>query len=143
MTKISFYLLPAAQNEARLRFACRLAEKAFREGHGVYLHTDSDAQQAELDEMMWQFKPQSFLPHELLPQQTTETGVLIGQGDPGLLHDVMINLAMDIPTFFSRFERVSEIVIEDDAMKAAKRENFRFYRERGYPSETHQISSLR
>ena len=55
----------------------------------------------------------------------------------------MINLAMDIPTFFSRFERVSEIVIEEDEIKTAKRENFRFYRERGYPSETHKIATLR
>ena len=143
MTKVSFYLLPAAQHEARLRFACRLAEKAFREGHGVYLHTESDSQRAELDELMWQFRPQSFLPHELSAQDTSETGVFIGQGDPGPHHDVMINLAMDIPTFFSRFERVSEIVIEEDEIKTAKRENFRFYRERGYPSETHKIATLR
>ena len=72
-----------------------------------------------------------------------EAPVAIGYGsDPGPYHDVLVNLALDIPNFFSRFERVTEIVTEDEAIREAKRENFRFYRDRGYPSENHRIERL-
>ena len=144
MTKVSFYLLPAIQQQARLRFACRLAEKAYREGHDVYLHTESTKQQLQLDELLWHFRAQSFVPHDIGAADSGGAAVCIGCGaDPGPHHDVMINLALDIPAFFSRFHRVSEIVTEDDEIKSAKRDSFRFYRERGYPSETHRIPTLR
>jgi DNA polymerase III subunit chi len=51
---------------------------------------------------------------------------------------VLINLHETPPPFFSRFERLAEIVSEDGA--AAARERFRFYRERGYELRTHNMA---
>jgi len=44
-----------------------------------------------------------------------------------------------VPAWFSRFTRIAELVgaAEDD--KARGRERFRYYRERGYPLETHNL----
>ena len=42
MTKVDFYILPSADPSARLDFACKLTEKAWRMGHRIYLHC-SDA----------------------------------------------------------------------------------------------------
>ena len=44
-----------------------------------------------------------------------------------------MNLAGDIPPFFSRYERVIEIVTQDPATTEAGRDHYRFYRDRGYP----------
>ena len=53
---------------------------------------------------------------------------------------VLINLHDAAPPFFSRFERLAEIVGADEAGTAAARERFRFYRERGYELRTHNLS---
>ena len=52
--------------------------------------------------------------------------------------DVLINLSSEVPLFFSRFERVTEIIGLLD--KASGRERFRFYRDRGYPLKSHTIA---
>ena len=49
------------------------------------------------------------------------------------------NLNAEPPPFFSRFERLAEIVGKDDADVVAGRERFRFYRERGYELRTHNL----
>ena len=62
-TKIDFYILPSAATSARLDFACKLTEKAWRLGHRVYLHCSDAAQRQDLDERLWRFKGESFVPH--------------------------------------------------------------------------------
>ncbi len=142
MTRISFYVLASAGPDARERFACRVAEKAYRRGHDVYLHVASPQQAEALDDMMWTFRAASFLPHERVGSDAARTcRVVIGcEEEPGEHHDVLVNLALDIPDFFSRFERVTEIVTADPSTRDAKRECYRFYQQRGYPSEHHRVS---
>jgi DNA polymerase-3 subunit chi len=53
---------------------------------------------------------------------------------------VLINLASEVPEFFSRFERLIECVDHEESVKAAGRQRFRFYREHGYPLNTHNIA---
>ncbi|MBI6634216.1 DNA polymerase III subunit chi, partial [Pseudomonas paralactis] len=49
MTQVDFYILPSADPLARLDFACKLTEKAWRMGHRIYLHCSDAAQRDELD----------------------------------------------------------------------------------------------
>lgn len=112
-------------------------------GHRIYLHTASDAETRRLDELLWTFRDGSFVPH--LPvatpsdePQAEDTPVHVGSGEePGQHSDLLINLADEVPLFFSRFERVAEIVAAD--ARESARERFRFYRERGYSMETHTL----
>ena len=53
--------------------------------------------------------------------------------------DVLINLAGSVPSFFGRFERVAEIVDQSDAQKQVARERYRFYRDRGYALQSHNV----
>lgn len=66
--------------------------------------------------------------------------LLLGQAEPPISHhDVLINLGDDIPLYFSRFDRVLEIV--EAAQPEAGRARYQFYRERGYPLQTHKITA--
>jgi len=67
--------------------------------------------------------------------------VIIGQGEePDPEHrDLLINLSDQVPLFFSRFERVAEIVGGNEAARKQARERFRFYRDRGYPLNSHEL----
>jgi DNA polymerase-3 subunit chi len=55
--------------------------------------------------------------------------------------DVLIILTDERPTFYARFKRVIEIVDGDDQSKLNAREHYRFYRDCGYPLQTHTIDS--
>ena len=141
MTKVDFYLLPDNRDSREL-FACRLTEKAWRLGHRVYLLAPDQVSANELDELLWTFSQGSFVPHAVCRNESDvdRHPVLIGHGEPPPgLSDVLISLAADVPAWFSRFARVAEMVGANDNEKASARERFRFYRERGYPLETHNL----
>jgi len=55
------------------------------------------------------------------------------------IHDVLINLSQQTPDCFARFERFAELVNQDESIKQAGRERFKFYKSRGYPLNTHKI----
>lgn len=139
MTNIDFYVLSSDQTTARLQFACRLAYKAWLQNHQVYLHCTDEAEARHIDELLWSFRSDSFLPHALHTVQPSEMVVCGWTGDPTPHHDVLINLGNETPEFFSRFNRLAEILIEHEPILTPARERFRFYRKRGYPLKTHQI----
>lgn len=147
MTRVDFYVLDDQADAARERFACRLAEKAFRLKHTVYLHAASAAAAQRLDALLWTFNEGSFIPHvlaaaDLDPQLAAATPVQIGTGEePAFDAAVLVNLDGTVPGFFSRFERVAEIVGGDADQRNLARARFKFYRDRGYALETHQIGS--
>ena len=145
MTRVDFYLAQTGKRKQMLNTACRLAEKASRQGHHIFIHTDDETQAQQVDELLWTFRQTSFVPHSLaaagtVPSKTDK--VVIGHDhDPEFKHDVMINLSSSIPDFFSRFERVAEIVSGDENQRNEARERFKFYRDRGYELNTHNIKN--
>jgi DNA polymerase-3 subunit chi len=139
--RVDFYLLAEADAGARMRFACRLTEKAYHQNHRVHLHAASAPEAGELDELLWSFRHGSFVPHELTTDGTTSTSpVTIGHGPatppPA---DLLINLSDELPDFLDQFPRVAEVVDRSDMSLAAARKRFREYRNRGTEPVTHKI----
>lgn len=143
MTKVDFYILDDNQAASQWHFVCRLAEKAWQQGHKVYIHTENGGQSSQLDDLLWTFHDESFLPHSLDSSPDADSvNVHIGHSEEPLHHDdVLINMSSEVPMFFSRFKRVAEVVAGDEQAKQAGRERFRFYRDRGYPLQSHSIKT--
>ena len=145
MTQIDFYLLAGSDPQARERLACRLAEKIYKMDLRLYIHTAGPAHSQQLDELLWTFRAGSFVPHELDEAQAEgepQVAVRIGHHEEcAAAADVLINLAPQVPLFFSRFPRVAEIVDQDPERRRQGRERYRFYRDRGYPLKTHELPS--
>lgn len=140
MTRIDFYVLPDSSIEKQHIFACRLAQKASLQGHRVYMHTESAQQTEQLDALLWSFSPTSFVPHTSDKNDCANHPVYIHHsGDPQDIHDVLINLTPNTPDCFGRFERFAELVNQDEGIKQAGRERFKFYKSRGYPLHTHKL----
>ena len=141
MTRVEFYILDEDAGEDRYHLACRVAEKAWGTGHRVLIHTSSLQEARHMDALLWTFRDQSFVPHGLLGDADPEsTPVLIGHGtDAGGEDDGLINLSGSVAEFFSTFERVIEPVDADPGLRAASRERWRFYRDRGYPLKDQRI----
>lgn len=142
MTRIDFYVLQDSAPGNRFTLACRLIEKAWQKGHRVLICTQDEEQTRHMDRLLWTHRDQSFIPHALLGKSDSHLNpvLITDTDDADDEHDVLINLCQQIPPFFSRFERVIECVDKEETQRAASRERFRFYRDRGYPLDTHQIS---
>lgn len=139
MTQIDFYVLPDTTPRGRALFVCRLAEKVFHLGQRSFIHLASEREARELDELLWTFRDRSFLPHALAAA-ADDVPVVLGCGpEPAADCKLLINMTSAVPGFFSRFERVAEVVDADPQIRAQGRERFRFYKDRGYAVETHQL----
>lgn len=139
MTRVDFYVLETGTHDALFRFICRLTEKAWRQGNRIFMHCDDQATASKLDDLLWNFRDVSFLPHGFLVDEP-EAPIAIGvTNEPTTSFDLMINLAKSVPEFFSRFERVVETAGVNDQEKSLARERYRFYQKRGYALETHKI----
>lgn len=144
MTRVDFYILPENNIEARWQFGCRLVDKAFQTGSPIYIHVENREQATYLDNLLWVFRADSFLPHDMGQERVSvpPAPIHIGYGDqtpPTHHHEIFINLSHHLPTFFSGFERVAEIVSQDEETKAKSRERYAFYRDRGYPLQNHDM----
>jgi len=143
MTRVDFYLINDASDGRQDAAVCKLAHKAFRLGHRIYILTADHEHAQRLDRLLWIFSAGSFIPHALSSDSClADMPVLIGYDEPPAVHeDVLIQLAPQVPESFSRFRRVAEVVSGADELKALARERFRFYRDRGYALQTHNISA--
>jgi len=140
--RVDFYVLGSTDPRARLRFACRLTEKAYTLSNRTYAHVASAARARELDELLWTFRDGSFIPHAVEPADSTPPPVLIGHAsDTDAQGDLLINLAETIPTFFERFGRVAEVIDASEESRRSGRERFAFYRDNGYEPNTHKIAT--
>ena len=143
MTQVDFYLLPDDSAQHRVQFACRLADKAYRLGNRVFIHTELAEQCRQLDDLLWTFQQNSFVPHAIYQdaQNNPPPVLLAHNAEPDGSGQVLINLSAEVPLFFSRFERVAELVNQDADIRRQGRGRYTFYKERGYPLRTHEIKS--
>ncbi len=136
MTRIDFYQTSGDEHA----FACRLIDMVYRKGRQIYVHTSTEELARTLNEQLWTFKEDSFVPHSL-HSEAMDVPIKIGfDHEPEEHQDVLINLSGQIPHFFSRFDRVAEIVPVDQNSRKSARENYAYYKERGYVLNYHQIS---
>jgi DNA polymerase-3 subunit chi len=119
--------------------------KAYLSGHKVVLVCDDQAYGARLDEALWDNQPTDFLPHcsTHSPEAVDTPIILATPDDETPHHDVMINLARRTPLFFSRFERLIEVVSTEPDDVSAGRERWAFYRDRGYAMTHHDAAAKR
>jgi DNA polymerase III subunit chi len=139
--RVDFYILEDPSSSARLKLACKLAEKAYLASQSVLVwHTDP-AELKALDDMLWTFSDGSFVPHDTLTGGAApEAPVLLSSGvAPPANVDIIINLAADLPACLSRTRRVAEIIDGDDARRRAGRARFKAYRELGVQPASHNI----
>lgn len=142
MSKVDFYILPDDGELARQRFACRLAEKAYRLDHRVHIHVPDNGTLQKLDELLWTFRDGSFVPHEILSgnQSPASVPVTIGCEDVSRADcELLINLGRTIPASASSFPRVAEVVTSDEDSKKQSRQRFVDYRDHGHELDTHKL----
>ena len=138
MTRIDFHF----NAPDRLTYASRLVRKVFRTGQKIVVFGDPDTI-AELDRHLWTFSALDFIPHVLSSDPLADrTPVILCSEACETPHaDVLVNLSRETPAFFSRFERLVEVVTADEDDRSSARARWRFYRDRGYPLQSHDLAA--
>lgn len=141
MSRVDFYLLPQQQVDQTERWVCKLVEKAYKQGNKVCVQTQDGPQSQRLQNLLWTFRQGSFIPHcDPDNPQAVQTPVHIGPDMQNSPYDqVLINLS-DRPGDL-RFQRIAEVVGNDEQHRASARRNFRYYREQGLEPTHHQINN--
>jgi DNA polymerase-3 subunit chi len=132
MTRIDFHSNVAD----KIAYACRLVRKARAANCRAVIVGSDQEQLAALDTALWTFSEQDFLPHVMADDAlAAQTPIILATNDAPEFphHEVLINLTAETPAHFARFERMLEIVSAGTDDKAAGRERYRFYQQRGYP----------
>ena len=140
--QIDFYVLQGQSLGGRFKLACRIVEKAYRLGHRVYVRTGNEDDTSVLDDLLWTFSQNSFVPHQLSTENDSrESPVVIGEHPPAAEGtDVVISVADDPVSDFTAYPRIVEIVGCEDDEKESGRNRFRYYREHGVEPNTHRIA---
>jgi len=140
--RVDFYVSEAAGVDARLRVACRVAEKAYLAKQSVVVLFDDPALLPKFDDMLWTFGEFSFVPHDTVTTQgsSCEAPVALTTGPLPADHaDVLINLGSTVPPFFEKFARVAEFLDGRPEVRAAGRERFKVYRGKSLEPQTHNV----
>lgn len=139
--RIDFYLLTDTEADAGWLYACRLLEKAWLKNHRVFVFCNDQQEAEKLDELLWTFKPDSFIPHHLQGEgPEPPPPIQIGYGEqPRGFNDILLNMAQQIPAFYNRFARIMEIVPAEEEARQTSREHFKFYKQQGIAVHTHPL----
>ena len=143
--QVDFYVRPEASLDALENFACRLVETVWQRGHRVFVLAASDAAARRLDDLLWTFRDESFVPHRRIgaegfpAAEPASEPVLVGT--PGAWNgeiEVLLNLTASVPGEAARTPRIAEVVPSGGSGRDAGRRRYREYRARGFELRTHR-----
>lgn len=122
MTQIDFYVLDTDDTAIWLMLIEQLAMRSIGGGKKVHIHTTNAARTDVLADMFGDLVG------------ANDSGLSIDHaGDPDGQQEELINLAPEVPHFFSRFERTLEVIYQQEPTRAIGRERYKYYQCRGYP----------
>jgi DNA polymerase-3 subunit chi len=138
--QIDFYVLKSPGLDVR-RLACKLALMAWERGHHISVLAETEAEAADLNELMWATPAERFLPHEIQAsagtrQAPVSIGLMAGLNEA----DVVINLGQQPVPEPGRYSRLLEIVPPQGPGLEASRDKFRYYRDQGITPKMHEIN---
>ena len=140
MTKISYYILNEDSIEARTRFAVKFVRQSYRKGLDVHCYVATESEAQNLDQLLWEDQD-SFIPHEIDRGVSTKAPVGISWQDPAERHGVLVNLGGALPPWFSQFDHLVEIVVQNSDVLKTTRANWKKLRFDGYPITQHDLRS--
>ncbi|MGN7613815.1 DNA polymerase III subunit chi [Magnetococcales bacterium HHB-1] len=133
---VRFYQLSKIPFEQAL---ARLLIKAYEQGLQICVVTSDVAQTNYLDEFLWRFPENGFLPHgQCRGQDTVRQPVLLGERriNPVNGATLLAVASFDVVENFDQFKLILDFVPADnmEALQSSRR-RFRFYKERGCTME--------
>ena len=141
MPTVDFYLIDAETEEAQMRFACRLLDKAYSQNNTVYVRILDQALANSMNDMLWTFRDISFVPHDLLTGVYSSISPIVIGMDEKITKkcDILFNLHPETTAAFCDYKRIVEIVYQEDSWQKLSRQHYKFYKNKGCSINTHDL----
>ena len=141
MPRADFYLIDKPRfREEPLLLVCELVRKAYAAELPTLVLARDTAQAEELDDLLWSFDPDEFLPHQIAgsDEGDGDTPILITTPEMDVpARPLLINLRDAAPA--GSFDRVLEVVPADPAARAPLRERWKHYQALGFDVTKHDM----
>lgn len=144
MTRVDFYIIKDSNPRDENFIACQLTEKAFKQDYIILILGHSHSQLQVLNEMLWTFKDNSFLPHQVLNSFDDVDSDLLNialssESANFPKANLLINLSGQVPNNANQFERIAEIVPAQSSDRNASRARYKQYKAQSFELNTHDI----
>ena len=134
MPRADFYLIDKPRfREEPLLLVCELVRKAYAAELPTLVLARDTAQAEALDDLLWSFDPDEYLPHQIAgsDEGDDDAPILIATPDMDVpARPLMLNLRNEAPA--GSFERVLEVVPADPAARDPLRERWKHYQSLGF-----------
>ncbi|QGG79697.1 hypothetical protein GH975_03580 [Litorivicinus lipolyticus] len=142
VTNVRFYICAEPEWLDAAKFSVRLGRMLRRKGHRLLYWTPDVDHQTQLNELMWAYPADGFLPHRI-DDNDPECGIDICAGtDWAGHHDVLINLTAQIPEPHARFAHLCEVVPGAATLLDNARDRWRHYNDRGHPLKRFETDNI-
>ncbi|VAW59352.1 hypothetical protein MNBD_GAMMA11-1963 [hydrothermal vent metagenome] len=159
MVSVNFYILPDDQISSLQQYACKIAEKNWLSGKRVLIQTDSEGASRQLDELLWNVRKDSFIPHGIatLEAPDRQQPILLSHQkvtDTDFQHIINlssrtsdINTQPDTTEPAAQNSPLNELVIDEllnqnEQRKQTGRLHYKIYRDLGYTLQHHTLESI-
>ena len=140
MSRVDFYILPDESRQSMQRFACRLAEKAYLQGHKVLIQTESAEEARQMDDLLWTLQDDNFIPHGIFNASSSDVQPVVIYHSNEKMDN--INLLINLSSLSMQdqsVERIAEILNQQTSRKQTGREHYKTYRNSGFDMHHHEI----
>ena len=139
--RAEFYLIAKPRfRDQPLLLVCELAKKASDAGMATLVLARDSAQAEQLDDLLWSFDPDAYVPHQIAGAEDDEEEATVLIAAPDLdvaLRPLVINLRD--AAVEGEFDRVLEVVPADESARAPSRERWKQYAARGLDVSKHDM----
>ena len=134
MPRADFYLIDKPRfREQPLLLVCELAKRGYAANLSILVLARDAAQAEALDDLMWSFDPDEYLPHQIagMDEGDDDTPILVATPQMDVpSRALLINLRDAAPA--GSFQRVLEVVPADPAARGPLRERWKHYQALGF-----------
>ena len=147
-TQVMFYILPQDNTSAdpfslANLHGCFQAAYYYRQNQRVFVYTNDQTHAHTIDELLWSFESDSFVPHNLVGEgPKSGAAVEISWQAPTNRRPILINLTSNVPHFAHQFSQVVDFVPSDEHLKQNARERFKMYRQLGFQVDNQPASPI-
>jgi len=148
MSQVLFYILDTEDDAGRQTLpahfarACSIAAFHYLQQRKIFIYTDTQEDAFTIDEYLWQFDGDSFVPHNLLGEGPRYgTPVEISWKAPTHPRQILINLSASVPDFAINFQQIIDFVPFAESLKTAARIRYSTYKKMGLTLSTQTVAS--
>ena len=137
-----FHILAQNTHAARNLHAAKLVDKAWQQGDRVCVLCDTEEQAVELDDLLWNFTPEAFIPHSIAKAATTPcsdpVGILL-YPPAAVDWDTVIVLSSALPEDADQYRRLALVAHNDPAVLNQARGHYKQLRSLGIEARVHDM----